>query len=154
MLMCAVDLIPKNLKNIQNFLWNGRTKWFNLGLELGIDEETLKVLKQSSTSEDDCFRDMLSKWLRTVNPTWEELLVALKQPSVGCDHLAKKVRDEQGVPEQRSKDKYSTTPNIAGEFQCSKCKVVGAIFEGFLFRPHQFTPLSLCLKFFLYTRRT
>ena len=95
--ICADDLIPDNLGKVQNSLWNARTKWFNLGLRLGIEEETLTMLKRNYPNGDDCFREMLSKWLRTVNPTWEKLLVALKHPSVGCDHIAKKVRDEQGT---------------------------------------------------------
>ena len=97
----AVDLTSNSLGKVLNLLWNARTKWFNLGLGLGIDQETLKMLKRNYPNEDDCFREMLSEWLKTIDPTWEELIAALTQPSVGCEHVAAKVRKEQGIPEQK-----------------------------------------------------
>ena len=59
------------------------------------------MLERNYPNEDDCFREMLSEWLKTIDPTWEELIAALVQPSVGCGHVAAKVKKEQGIPEQK-----------------------------------------------------
>ena len=121
--MCVDDLILANLGKLQDSLWNARTKWFNLGLCLEIDEETLKMLKQNYPNGDDCFREMLSKWLKTVNPTWEKLLAALTRPSVDCGHVAAKIRQEQGIPEKKPNDKetsLSASANAIGEFHEGK----------------------------------
>ena len=89
--VCAVDLVPGNLGKVQNLVWNARPKWFNLGLELGIDQDTLRMFKRQYPDEDDCFREMLSEWLKSVEPSWEELLAALSRPSVRYKQLAKKI---------------------------------------------------------------
>ena len=110
--MFADYLNTENLGKVQNLLWKARTQWYNLGLELGINEETLKVIKRNYPDEDDCYREMLSKWLKTVKPTWEGVLVALTQPSVGCDHVAEKVRQKLGIPEQKPEDKETSLREI------------------------------------------
>lgn len=98
--MCSVDLVSKNLPKVQTLIWKAREKWFNLGLELGVDEVSLKVLKQQH-DVDTCFREMLSSWLKMIDPlpTWEGLLAALKAPPVGHSRLAKQVGIQQGIPE-------------------------------------------------------
>ena len=134
--MCADDLIPENLGKVQDSLWNARTKWFNLGLKLGIDEETLKMLKQNYPNEDDCFREMLSQWLKTVNPTWEELLAALTQPSVGCGHVAAKVRQEYMKKPKYKETPLSTTADATSEFHEVKTWPIHTD------PPHTFIPLA------------
>ena len=89
--MFAVDLISGNLGKVQTVVWKARSQWFNLGLGLGIDQDTLKMLKRQYPDENDCFREMLSEWLKSVEPSWEELLAALSQPPVGYKQLAKKI---------------------------------------------------------------
>ena len=97
--MCAVDL---NLGKVQDLIWDARPKWFNLGLNLNIDQATLIMIKQNHPNGDDCFREMLSEWLKSVEPSWEELLAALRKPSVGYTQLAKKIAREFGISDEGS----------------------------------------------------
>ena len=45
-----------------------------------------------------CFTDMLTEWLKMIDPkpSWEGLIAALKQPSVGHKDVAKAVEKEIG----------------------------------------------------------
>jgi hypothetical protein len=84
----STDLVSANLPKLLNLLTSASTHWFDLGLQLNIDYTTLTNIRQDSHHETrDCFREMLATWLRmTPNPSWEDLLAALKAPSVG--HMA------------------------------------------------------------------
>ena len=101
----VVDLVSKSLPKLQTLIWKARGKWFNLGLELGIDEVTLKMLKTNHDDEETRFREMLSEWLRMIDPypSWEGLLEALSQPPVGYKDLAEEVRKKQGIPKPPDK---------------------------------------------------
>ena len=102
MFVCAVDLIPDNLGDVQDLIWDARPKWYNLGLKLRVSQATLTMIKQNHPDGDDCFREMLSEWLKSVEPSWEELLAALKKPSVGYPQLAKKIAREYGNSDKGS----------------------------------------------------
>ena len=65
------------------------TRWFNLGLTLGLNPPTLEKIKLRNREGevDDCKRDMLLGWLRKVDnvaqkghPSWRTLVVALRGP--------------------------------------------------------------------------
>ena len=95
----VVDLVSKNLSKVLDMLWNARDGWFNLGLALGIDHTTLKVIKKDNASDTDaCFTEMLSVWLKMdPPPTWETLVAALKACSVGQRKLAKQLKKQLGL---------------------------------------------------------
>lgn len=80
------QLNEKDLNLIQNILWCARVKWNNIGLALKIDPSTLEVIKRDNhCNTDECFKEMLLKWLRRADPVpcWKALAVALNYPSVG-----------------------------------------------------------------------
>ena len=81
------------MQNIQRAVWEARAKWYNIGLELKIDAETLDVIKGDSDSIDNRFRSMLSTWLRRdqLRPTLSLLAKALRSPTVGYQHLAEQI---------------------------------------------------------------
>ena len=120
--MYAVDLVSGNLGKVQKVVWNARPKWFNLGLELGIDQDTLKMFQRQYPDEDDCFREMLSKWLKSVDPSWEELLTALSQPPVGYKQLAKKIAGKFNISiesddsDEGNGTSTSAAANTTGQF--------------------------------------
>ena len=80
----------KDLHAVQKAAWDARTKWYNIGLELDIDPETLNTIKENNDNIDDRFRAMFMTWLKMVDPrpTWEALAEALRSPTVGYEHLA------------------------------------------------------------------
>lgn len=84
--MSTKRLSEHHLQNIQSLLWDVRFKWHNIGLALGIDPSTLEVVKRSNLHVvDDCFSQMLLKWLRRGDcvPCWKALAEALRSPTVG-----------------------------------------------------------------------
>ena len=86
-------LEPNDLRKVQHILWEARTQWYNLGLELNIPPDSLDSIQLANQQNPDyCFRAMLTKWLREhQRPTWSALAEALRSPSVGLDHLAEKI---------------------------------------------------------------
>ena len=84
-----------DLKKIQRTVWEARTQWYNLGLELDITPDTLDAIKQDNANKtEDCFRAMLTKWLREHQPTWSVLAEALRSPSVGRSDLAEDIAEQ------------------------------------------------------------
>ena len=89
----AGHLTIKDLRKVQQAAWNARTKWYNIGLELEIDPEMLNVIEGNNKDIDNCFRAMLTTWLKTVDPkpTLAALAEALRSPMVGHEHLAEQL---------------------------------------------------------------
>ena len=59
----------------------------------------LDGIKKDSSSMKDCYTAMLKEWLKMIDPkpSWEGLLQALLQPTVGCGDLAAKIASEQDL---------------------------------------------------------
>lgn len=93
-------LVSANVTKVMKLLWHSRFKWYNLGLELGIDEPTLKVIQKDNKSTDACFSEMLSCLLKMIDPlpSWEAIVKALCQPSVNCKKVASDVAKKCNVP--------------------------------------------------------
>ena len=83
-----------DLRKIQRAAWDSRDEWYNIGLELSIDPETLNVIKRDNAKTNDCFREMLTTWLKIVQPkpTLAALAEALQSPTVGFERLAEQVQ--------------------------------------------------------------
>ena len=72
-------------------MWEGRAKWYNLGLELGIPAGTLEAIKQTNHHVvDDCFRETVLTWLKSyeLRPSWSSLARSLRAAPVGLGELA------------------------------------------------------------------
>ena len=113
MFVCAVDLIPDNLGDVQDLIWDARPNWFNLGLKLRVSLATLTMIDERNSNGDVCFRKMLSEWLKSVEPSWEKLLLALSQPSVGYKKLAKKIAEKFSIEFDDSDGGNSTSVSTA-----------------------------------------
>ena len=75
------------------------TKWYNLGLALGVRKGQLNVIrdshKTSANPAEDCLREMLDEWLNnTDQPTWEDVAAALERKAVSKRRLAQTVRQK------------------------------------------------------------
>ena len=60
------------------------SKWYNLGIQLGLEDNDLEgIAKQNGRDVDDCRRAMFGLWLRASSkPTRKQLLYALRTKSV------------------------------------------------------------------------
>ena len=82
-----------DLGKVQRAACDSRDEWYNIGLELSIDPGTLDVIKRDNAKTNDCFREMLTTWLKMVQPkpTLAALAEALQSPTVGFGHLAEQI---------------------------------------------------------------
>ena len=92
-----MDLIltEGDIASVLRALWEGRTRWYNLGLELGIPLRTLDAIQQANRYvTDDCFRAALITWLRSLelHPSWRSLTRALRADHVGLGELADQIK--------------------------------------------------------------
>ena len=68
------------------------TKWFEMGLQLGVNPKELKIIKDDAKSSKEACTMMFMEWLYNVKGTeksWRKVLSALRSRSVGENTLAK-----------------------------------------------------------------
>lgn len=83
-----------DLASIQTALWEGRSKWYDIGLQLGLTPGTLDAIQRTNHHvADDCFRETLKEWLSSPNlkPSLNRLADALKARPVGLEQLAEEL---------------------------------------------------------------
>lgn len=69
------------MKKIKKFLQDVDVKkWMDIGVDLGLDIDVLFKIRASGDDPADCMRDMITVWLKFVNPlpTWGTLSIALR----------------------------------------------------------------------------
>ena len=74
-----------DLSEVQSIVWELRSKWYNIGLNLHIKPSTLDAIRCNYHHQcEDCIREVLKEWLKRVDPrpTWDALQEALNSPSV------------------------------------------------------------------------
>ena len=94
MLSFAGELSIDDLCGTLKTMWEARSKWYFIGLELGISPGTLKAIKKNNNQDpDDCLTAMLEYWLSNgkPKPLWATVAKALKSPMVGYAELAEKL---------------------------------------------------------------
>ena len=76
----TVVLKPKDIFSVQTHLWPARHEWRRIGMAVEIDPTTLEVIERENRRIDDCFSEMLIKWLRSNEflPCWKNLTTALQ----------------------------------------------------------------------------
>ena len=81
------------LNTVLNLTWDARSKWYNIGLGLGISVGTLDAVKKDHREYcDECYTEVLKRWLRNdLSPTWRALADALRAPSVNMSHIAEQL---------------------------------------------------------------
>ena len=78
------------LKDVYEDIVGISHKWYDLGLQLEVEEGTLKTIKSDNPgNSQDCLREMLSTWLKIdPRPTWHTLCAALRSRTVDAETLA------------------------------------------------------------------
>ena len=65
-------------------MWDARSQWFHIGLQLSVGVGNLQAIKKDHQESGERLTEMLLVWLRTdPSPTWKALVDALNAPSVG-----------------------------------------------------------------------
>ena len=78
------------LTNVLEKVWKARAKWYNIGLQLGIEACDLDAIqKDNYYKSEDCLREMIKQWLNRTKGSWRKLIDALNHETVGFHDLAK-----------------------------------------------------------------
>ncbi|XP_064401366.1 uncharacterized protein LOC135347339 isoform X3 [Halichondria panicea] len=88
-----LSLLPRSvtLTVIRTVLQRVCAKWFELGVALGLPDETLQGINKTP---GDCFTAMLKVWLQSSpNPTWSELVETLRSPDINRPDIAAMIED-------------------------------------------------------------
>ena len=70
------------------------SKWYNIGLQLGLHAGVLDSIRESEHYDSDrCLTSTLKKWLRSADlqPSWSNLAKALRAKTVGLGQLANQI---------------------------------------------------------------
>jgi len=79
----------EELAELQRDLNSLAPDWFNLGLQLDIDDAELTAVSGQENRTTECFRKTLREWLKIGTPTHDAIIEALR--SIGHKALAKKL---------------------------------------------------------------
>ena len=95
--LTAHDLTLSDLNRVYNLLFQVKAKWRDIGLQLGVNVNSLDNIQSEVSYRDDGQRlmQMLSEWLRNVTeprPSWPRLVDALRSEPVREGKLADKVK--------------------------------------------------------------
>ena len=90
---------PCSLKGLGTVLkesFAARSKWYYIGLELGVEASELDAIKKDNPEVKDCYLEALKCWLKSVapKPTWAALAEALASDMVDEGGLAEKLREK------------------------------------------------------------
>ena len=79
-----VALTSNNVKEVLNLTWTYRSRWRFVGIELGIDVNTLDAIERDHRKAEDCLTELITIWLRRTNPkpTKSAITRALESQSV------------------------------------------------------------------------
>ena len=89
--MAYLTQSTSDLVTVKRFLYDVRRKWYNIGLELGVEHNKLdEIQDKHGTDYDACLREMLKIWLKFYpnKPTWGHLADALKEQAIDEKELA------------------------------------------------------------------
>ncbi len=92
---CENQLCTKDLQEVFSNLMEVVNNWFNLGLALGIQVDTLEGIDSNKNSNQDCLREMLTHWLRSSpSRTWSDICIGLRSDTVKQNNLADKIEEK------------------------------------------------------------
>ena len=89
------DRLTKNdIKTVRKEVLPAAAKYYDLGIELGLDPDYLNTL--TSKSDEENLRELLVRWLSGVDPepTWEALCEALRNPAIKQELLAEEIEEK------------------------------------------------------------
>ena len=107
------QLTIKDLPEVRDALWSARSKWLDIGIELGIDKSELDSIEESSRGDPSkCLTSVVSHYLEKSSYTrsWSGIVEALKSPYIGHDYLAHQL--ESRIVDESKGDVESVAANV------------------------------------------
>ncbi len=89
------QLCIEGLQNIYSLLIKAARDWFDMGLALGIQVDTLEGIDSNKNSDKARLREMLTHWLRSLpSCTWSDICNGLRSDTVKQGALADKIEEK------------------------------------------------------------
>ena len=83
------QLSVNDLSVVIKELNNTRAKWYDIGLQLCMNVDTLDAIQEQYDDPSHCLRETLTTWLKTCpSPTWKNIVYALRSITIGEVRLA------------------------------------------------------------------
>ena len=89
-----------DLRKVINELDSVVSKWFQIGIQLGVSESRLHQIEADHRTSDRCLSEVIIFWLNgntNADITWESLITALEASGVNEKGLAKSLIQKYGV---------------------------------------------------------
>ena len=97
--MAFPGLILMDFRDLLNSLFLKAAKWNSIGIQLGLSTDELDTIRANCIDVEECLRKVLQKWHdNTLNPTWREVITALRSPGVDEMRLAKDLEHKMVIP--------------------------------------------------------
>ena len=95
-MLCLVLFVDRltidHLLKVLKLLWPARTRFFIIGLELGIQRATIDVIQEVHRNDtDECFRGMIQECFNQGLITKQKLAEAVGSPPVGFEKLREEI---------------------------------------------------------------
>ena len=131
-----------DLKVVREALYQERSKWDDIGIELGISKNDIDAIRKEKLGDTgECLTELISYYLKEDNASWSNIILALRAQSINNNDLAQKLEakfivlnTETASTSSSHKDKQSsnstqvaypatTTNHGASMFKCAcgKC---------------------------------
>ncbi len=90
-----------SLKNTYTALYDATDQWFNLGLRLDVDPNDLERIFNESTLQNNTerLREMLTVRLAQGDLTWDQIIEALENRTIGQKVIADEIRSKYIKPQ-------------------------------------------------------
>ncbi len=89
-------LTVDDFREVKAALHKARPQWRQLGVELGIPVDDLESFEMDGRNVEERLHNMLKAWLRkrSLRPTWERLVAALRAENVDREDIACDIAEE------------------------------------------------------------
>ena len=102
-----------HLGDVQEELYEARTKWYDIGLALKVSVTTLDSIGGQFDNHSDKLREALKDWLKTATePTWQDVVDVLKRRVVGEPKLASNIEAKHCTTAEAGQASGQTIPEV------------------------------------------
>ena len=105
-------LSADDLAKVRMELVDVQTKWYDIGLDLGLPVSTLETIRQECQDTAECLRKMLLEWLKMIDlqPSWKNLIDVLQNKVINEGALAVTIARKYSIIQTSTSPTHELTP--------------------------------------------
>ena len=86
-------------RDLLNTLLPKSARWKLIGIQLGLSPDDLDIIEANCVDVEERLMKVLQKWFKSnPNPTWKDIITALKTPALGELKLAQEIEEKFVIP--------------------------------------------------------